>query len=817
MTEAHAAPVSLPPDALRRRCDLGAAGFATTDELAPPAAGLAQQRAEDAIRFGIGMRAEGYNLYVMGPEGIGRRTAVKRLLAERAAGEERPQDRCYVFNFAAPHRPRCLSLPPGRAVGFRQAMAGLIEDLRAGVPAAFETDQYRARAQEIETELNDRQSEAMSAIGEKAGKQGIAFLRTPSGFGFAPRQGDGVMSPQDFNALPEAERKRLEEAIEALQEELGQVIQTLPRWRSEAQRKLRDLNREVTRTAVSGLIGALKAEYGDQAPVLGYLAEVEEDLLDHAELFRQSKEGETPTILGIPVAALETGEGALKRYQVNVLVEHADGPGAPVVYEDNPNHGNLMGRIEHLAQMGALVTDFTLLKAGAVHRANGGYLVLDALKLLQQPFAWDALKRALRSHEIRMEPPGQAYSLISTVSLDPEPIPLALKVVLIGERRLYYLLDAWDPEFRELFKVAGDFEDDVPRDARAELHLAATVAALVRRDKLRPFDRAAVERVIEHAARDAGDGERLSVNARGIADLLREADYWAGEASRQVAGREDVQRAIDARERRADRVRERLRGEIVRGTLMIDTAGARVGQVNGLSVMQLGDFAFGTPARITARVRLGSGRVVDIERETEMGGPIHSKGVLILGGFLAGRYLPSRPLAFAASLVFEQSYAGVEGDSASSAELYALLSALADAPLSQSLAVTGSVNQHGDVQAIGGVNQKIEGFFDLCRERGLTGAQGVLIPAANVKHLMLREDVVAAVAAGRFHVYPVATIDQGAALLTGLAAGERGADGRFPPASLNGRVEQRLAEFAERARAGAAAESARRPLRRKPR
>ena len=795
----------LGPDKLRRKCSLAGAGFATTDDLRDAADLFGQPRAVEAIRFGMGIRSAGYNLFAMGPDGHGRHTTVRRLLAERASHEPLPQDWCYVYNFGTPHKPARLDLPAGRAIQFKQDMQRLVEGLQAGIPAVFETDEYRARQQEIETEFNDRQQQAVGAIGEKARKEGIALLRTPAGFAFAPMQKDGVMEPEQFRALPEADRLRIEARISALQEELETVIQEVPKWRREAQHKMRDLNRLVTLSAVSSLMAELTTKYAALPQACQYLQKVQEDVLDHAELFRQPKEGEQPTLFGIPLARPEPGESPLRRYQVNVIVDHSKSEGAPIVYEDNPNHGNLVGRVEHIAQMGMLVTDFTLIKAGALHRANGGYLILDALKVLTQPFSWDALKRALRSGEIRAESPAQALGLISTVSLEPEPIPLDVKVVLVGERMIYYLLYEYDPEFRELFKVASDFEEIIERTESSELAQAHTIAMLARSEKLRPLDRAGVERMIENASRYVGDAERLSLHLRGLADLLRETDYFAQTAGRALATAEDVQRAIDAREHRQDRVRQRLQQEVLRGTLLIASEGARVGQVNGLSVLQLGGFAFGMPHRITARVRLGGGKVVDIEREAELGGPIHSKGVLILSGFLAGRYAVRKPLSLAASLVFEQSYSGVEGDSASSAELYALLSALAVAPIRQSLAVTGSVNQHGDVQAIGGVNEKIEGFFDLCRARGLDGAQGVLIPAANVQHLMLRDEIVAAVAAGRFHLYAVENVDQGMEILSGI-----------PADALNRRVEERLVDFASRARAPAAGEGAKKAWHRRP-
>jgi lon-related putative ATP-dependent protease len=722
-----------------------------------------------------------------------------------------------VYNFETPHKPRAIALPAGRAPRFKQDMARLVEDLRAGIPAAFESTEYRAKQREIETEFGERQEQAVGAIGERAKQQGIALVRTPAGFGFAPRSGDGVMNPDEYRKLPEAEQSRLENAISALQEELESAIHDMPKWRREAQRKLRELNRQVTRTVVSGLIEEVRSEYQSLAAVMEYLTALQEDVLDHVEVFRQPKDGEQPTLFGVPLPVSEIGESFLRRYQVNALVEQRGGERAPIVYDDHPTHDNLVGRIEHLSQMGALVTDFTLIKAGSLHRANGGYLVLDALKVLTQPLAWEALKRALRSREIRIESLGQMLSLISTVSLEPEPIPLDVKLVLVGPRLIYYLLHAYDPEFSELVKVAVDFEEEIGRAPEADLLYARMIAMIARQEKLRPLDRAAVARVIEHGSRSAGDAEKLSVQMRDINDLLRESDYWAGAGSRKVIEAQDVQRALDARVERADRVRDRLQEEILRGRLLIDTAGSRAGQVNGLAVTQLGGFSFGTPHRITARVRLGGGKVVDIEREVELGGAIHSKGVLILSGFIAGRYAANKPLSLAASLVFEQSYGGVEGDSASSAELYVLLSALADAPLKQSLAVTGSVNQHGAVQAIGGVNEKIEGFFDICRSRGLTGDQGVLIPSANVKNLMLRHDVVEAAAAGKFHIYPVDTVDQGIEILTGVPAGERDASGQFPAGTINHRVERRLVEFADRARAPgapAAPKGTRRPHRR---
>jgi lon-related putative ATP-dependent protease len=493
-------------------------------------------------------------------------------------------------------------------------------------------------------------------------------------------------------------------------------------------------------------------------------------------------------------------EATFRRYKVNVIVDHSESEGAPVIYEEHPTYNNLIGRIEHIAQMGALVTDFNLIRPGALHDANGGYLLIDARELLLQPYAWEGLKRVLRAQEVRTESLSQALSLVSTVSLEPDPIPLSVKVVLIGERLLYYLLNQYDPDFSELFKVEADFSDEMPRTGDNDQLYAQLIATIGRREDLRPFDRDAVARIIERSSRIAGDNRKLSTHLLSIADLLEEADYWAGDEDREVVTAENVQKAINKQIERADRLRERTQEQIERGMILIDTTGEKIGQVNGLSVIALGNYAFGRPNRITARTRLGKGNVVDIEREVELGGPIHSKGVLILSGFLSARYAAEYPLSLSASLVFEQSYAGVEGDSASLGELCTLLSALADIPIKQSLAVTGSVNQHGEVQPIGGANEKIEGFFDACRAKGLTGTQGVLIPEANVEHLMLRSDVVEAANEGQFHVYPVATVDEAIELLTSVPAGERDEAGHFPEGSVNYRVEERLIELAQKHR-----------------
>jgi len=795
----------LEPAALRQRCDPTQFPFETTAEVEDLMDVLGQARAVEAVRFGIGIRREGYNLFALGPEGTGKYSVVRQFLERNATEQSPPADWCYIHNFADPHKPYALRLPPGSGVKLRREMERLVEELRTAIPAAFESEHYRTRRQEVEEEFRERQEKELGEVQRQAQERGIALMRTPMGLAFAPLRGGEVVSPEEFQRLPPQEQERVQADVAMLQERLQKSLSQMPQWERERRDKVKELSREVTVFAVGHLIEELRRAYADVPAVVNYLCAVEQDVIDNVDEFRSPPEAvpapPPAPVEGLPArppTRLDGGPAFFRRYRVNVLVDHSQANGAPVIYEDHPIVQNLVGRIEYTAQMGALVTDFNLIKAGALHRANGGYLILEARKMLLQPFAWEELKRALRSQEIRLEALGQMLSLISTVSLEPEPIPLDVKVVLLGERPLYYILYELDPDFAELFKVAADFEEQIDRTVDNHLLYARMIGTLARKEGLQPFDRGAVARVIEQSARIAGDAEKLSTHWRSIADLLREADYWAGEVGHQVVSAGDVQRAIDAQIHRADRVRERVQEEIRRGTVLMETQGVKIGQVNGLSVVTLGQFAFGRPSRITARVRLGRGEVVDIEREVALGGPIHSKGVLILSGYLGARYARDRPLSLSASLVFEQSYSGVEGDSASSAELYALLSALADLPIKQSLAVTGSVNQHGQVQAIGGVNEKIEGFFDVCRAQGLTGQQGVLIPASNVKHLMLRHDVVDAVAAGQFHVFPVETVDQGIERLTGIPAGERDDQGEFPSGSVNQLVEASLVALAEK-------------------
>jgi len=782
---------------LFRPCDPSELRFETVTDLPDPPGLVGQDRAVEAVEFSIGIRRKGFNLFVLGPSGTGKHTLVQDFLKRRAVTEPTPSDWCYVNNFGDEHRPRRLTLPPGRARPLSASMDKLIADLRTSLPAAFEREDYRTRREALEQQFKKRHEDAFGDLQHRAEERNIALIRTPLGLALAPMQDGEVLNPDAFKRLDEATRDRIKDEIERFQSELEAIVHQIPDWEREHREEVRKLNRDTTALTVRRPLDELRKSYTDLPDVLDYLAAVERDILENAEEFLQPAHPEGEAAL--PLAQLIVEMPAFRRYRVNVMVDRSGMQGAPVVFEDHPTHQTLVGRIEHMARFGALVTDFNLLVPGALHRANGGYLVLDAEQLLRGSFGYDSLKRALRSGEIRIASLEQLLSLSSTVALEPEPIPLDVKVVLIGAPIFYYLLAELDSEFKELFKVAADFNESVDRSPQTSNLYARIIAAAVRREKLRLFDRGGVARAIEHCARLSGDAEKLSAQMRNLIDLLQEADYVAATAHKDVVGATEVQAAIDAQNRRADRVYRRLQEDIKRDTVRIETSGARVGQINGLAVLSLGGFSFGNPTRITARVRLGHGEVIDIEREVALGGPLHSKGVLILSGFLGGRFGKTRPLSLTASLVFEQSYGGIDGDSASSAELYALLSALADAPIRQNFAVTGSVDQHGRVQAIGGVNEKIEGFFDVCHGRGLDGRHGVLIPAANVKNLMLRRDVVEAGAAGRFHVIPVETIDQGIEILAGVPAGEPDVTGGYPEGTINQRIAVRLAAFAAQA------------------
>ncbi len=773
-------------DNLYNRCDLSKLSFSTTSDL-DDYAHLGQDRAMDALKFGIGIKHDGYNLFVLGSTGLGKNTTVKKILAVESAAAEPPSDWCYINNFSQPHKPLILKLPAGYGHQLQLDMLQLIEDLLVAIPAAFESEEYRTRARAIQDEYNQKEMQAFKDISARADKNSIALLRTPGGYTLGPMKDGKVLSPDEFDKLSEQEQEDIKKVIDEIEKELIETIHKIPAWYKDNREKIKQLNREVSEIVVNQSIAELADKYTELPDVVNYIDTVKQNIIDNVNDFR--KYG----------AEKESGSNnqqiifsALSRYQVNVLVDNSETKGAPVIYEDNPSYLNLIGRVEHIAQYGTLLTDFTLIKAGALHRANGGYLVLDARKVLMSPFSWEGLKRAIHAHEVRIESLERMISLASTTSLQPEPIPISVKVVLTGSRLLYYLLKQYDPEFGLLFKVAADFAEDIERnDENSEL-FAHLIAGLQKENELAPLNKNAVQRTIEHCSRLVEDSEKLSLHMGNLLDLLREGDYWAKQAKREEISEDDIQKAIDTRQYRQDQIRERVQEQVIRGNYLLDTSGGKVAQINSLSVIQLGDYTFGRPSRITATARLGQGKVIDIEREVKLGGSIHSKGVLILSSYLANRYAKDQPISLSASLVFEQSYGFVEGDSASAAELCALLSALSEVPIKQNFSVTGSVNQYGEIQTIGGVNEKIEGFFDVCNTRGLTGDQAVVIPQQNVKHLMLHADVREAVEQDKFAIYSVQTIDQMMELLTGKEAGVKDKNNHYPQGSINYLVQKRI-------------------------
>ena len=784
----------LPAQSLRRRIDPARLGASSTAELEPVAQLIGQERAVEAVRFGMSIRRQGFNLFVLGPAGLGKHTLVRGFLSAEARSGPTPADWCYVHNFEQADRPRALELPPGRGLQLRDAMRRLAEEALAAINASFESEEFRARLEELAEHFNERERKAFQQLGEEAQKQGIALIHTPAGFAFAPVKDGAVISPEEYEKLPEDERKRIGAQIEVLQEQLQRIIRQVPQWGRERRERHKELYREFTTLAVDHLVAELESQYADLPEVTRHLAAVRKDLIENAAGLRRLPENPAEATESAP--APEHPPQWLRRYHLNLLVGRDGRTGAPVVIEDHPSYQNLVGRVEYQSHFGALVTDFTLIKAGALHKANGGYLMIDAHKLLAQPLAWESLKRALVAREIRIDSVSQMLGIVSTASLEPQSIPLDVKVVLFGERHLYYLLYEYDPEFRELFKVAADFEESVEFTDATLLAYARLIATVAKAEGMAPFEAPACALILEHILRLAGDSAKFSTHMQSLADLMREADHIARAAGAASVDRRAVQQAIDAQERRGDRIKLRMRESIVEGTQLIATRGTQIGQVNGLSVFHVGGHSFGLPTRITAKTRLGGGEVIDIHREVKLAGAIHSKGVLTLSSFLASRYASRQPLSLSASLTFEQTYGMVEGDSASVAELCALLASLAEVGIRQDLAVTGAVSQMGEVQAIGGVNEKIEGFFDICASTGLSGSQGVIIPRTNVRHLMLREDVVAACEEGRFHVYAASTVDEALHLLTGIDPGNADESGEYRPDTLNARIAERLRALA---------------------
>ena len=787
----------VPPARLRLCCDPSKLGFKTTKGLGFDADLIGQDRAISAIKLSASIGHQDFNLYVLGKEGMGRHTTVATLLSQNAALRPTPCDWVYVNNFDAPHKPNAMRLPPGAALTLKTAMQGLVDDLANEIPALFESEEYQTQRRAIEQEFGQKHEEPLAEFADAAKAENVALLRTPMGFMLAAVVDGKPIKPEAYEALEADKRKEIDDKIERLQEKLATILKSGPQLEKEHRKRIEDLHAAMAERAVSARVRDVADRFSGISEIGTYLELVRQDMISNAELFLETR---SRTNNGPFPEAIRKyhREPQFDRYGINIMVSHdkSHDAGAPVIKEDLPNLNHLTGRIEYISEMGTLATNFMLIKPGALHRANGGYLVLNARQVLSEPFAWDALKRCLQSRSISITSLADRMSLSSTVSLEPDPIPLDVRVVLIGDRRLHMLLLMLDPEFGQLFKLQADFEDDLPRSAKTTRLMAQVIGSYAQKDGLRPMTAVAVALILDHAVRLADDTRKFTLQLGALTDVMREADHYARQAGKDLVSDKHVEKAIAEADHRASRIKERVHEAVTRKTILIDTSGSAVGQVNGLSVIGIGQHYFGRPSRITARVRMGAGKLVDIEREVELGGPLHSKGVMILGGYLSSTYALDVPMSLHASLVFEQSYGGVEGDSASSAELYALLSALSDVPIHQGIAVTGSVNQMGEVQAIGGVNEKIEGFFDICKARRLTGQQGVLIPASNIDHLMLRRDVVEAAENGKFRIFAVHSIDEGIEILTGWPAGRRRRGGTFPAKTINALVEERLRSFA---------------------
>ncbi len=791
-----AADHELLPEQLRKRSDPEQFPFETTADVSPLEEIIGQERGVRAIRFGLDIQSPGYNVFVAGLSGTGKGSIVRRFLTKLSADEPVPDDVVYVHNFDDPDSPRALFLPAGKGHRLRDATAELIEDLHEQVPKAFEGKDYEEQRRRTAESHQERKQELLDQLDGLARERGFELKSTPMGFRTVPIHDGKPLTQEEYEALKEEPRTELDEQMERLEKEVREVMAEVKAVDQAMKEQLRDLNQQVAMNVLGTLMVDLKRTYAEYPSVSEYLQAVQKDIVDNIEHFRETEEPPMP----IPGLRLPRHEPDFSRYEVNVVVDNSHTEGSPVVFETNPTFTNLVGRIERRAQFGALLTDFTMIRAGSLAKANGGYLVLNVEDMLRNPHVYEALKRAIRDREIRIEDLSERYGLFATQTLNPEPIPLETKVILLGNPMWYQLLFAYDEDFAKIFKVKADFDHQTDRDEGSILQMAAFVARFVAEEDLRHMDRTAFAALIEQASRMVEDQEKLSLRFSELTDLMRESAYWAAKDDVEFVSAEHVERAVEEQEFRAGLVKDRVQELIHRDVLLVDTDGEVVGQVNGLAVHMMGHYAFGRPSRITANVHLGRAGVVNIERRAGLSHSTHDKGVLILSGFLGERFAQDRPMSMSAAITFEQSYGEISGDSASSTELYCLLSALSGVPIKQGIAVTGSVNQKGEVQAIGGVNHKIEGFFDVCNQRGLTGEQGVVIPSSNVQHLMLRLDVVEAVAGGDFHVWAVGHVDEGIEVLTGIPAGAPKEDGGWEGGSINELVDDRLQDLGIRLR-----------------
>jgi len=779
---------------LRRPCDASTVTCETTESAIPLDTILGQERAVKALKFGLEIAEKGFNVYVAGWPGTGRTTAVKSFLEEFAKSKPLPSDWCYINNFRNTYQPNALRLPARLGNAFKRDMKSLVEDARKAIQNAFDSKDYQQKREAIAKGYEKKRESLLTELAERARRDGFLFQITPIGPVFVPVVQGKPLTDEEFLSLSERIREEILKRREALESQFKDAVREIRELEKKLREELDQADKEIALYAIGPMISDLVEKYKDVPEITSYLKEVQDDMVGHREQFIAKPSAQPP--LQVPMAFLR--ETPLRKYEVNVVADSSGLKGAPVVIELNPTYTNLFGRIEKEAIFGALTTDFTLIIPGSLHRANGGFLVIPVGELFKNPFSWDGLKRAMKNGQIVIEDPAERYGFLTTKTLSPEPVPLDVKVILIGDPLVFQLLYAYDPDFSELFKVKADFDIDMKRTEENIKSYVSFICAVCSRENLKHLDNSGVAKVIEYSSRLAEDQEKLTTRFAIVADLIREASFYASRDNSKYVRATHVKKAMDEKIYRSNLIQEKIREYIERNILLIDTVGEAVGQVNGLSVLRVGDYEFGRPSRVTASIGIGREGLVDIEREVKLGGPIHSKGVLILGGYVSQKYSQDKPLSLSARLVFEQSYEGVEGDSASSAELYAILSSIANIPIKQSLAVTGSVNQKGEVQAIGGVNEKIEGFFEICKAKGLTGDQGVLIPESNIQNLMLKEEVVEAVAKGKFRVYPIRTIDEGIEALTGIKAGRKLPNGTFEAGSVNDRVDRQLRDMAEK-------------------
>jgi predicted ATP-dependent protease len=785
----------LPPESLRWTCDPSVFPFESTAEMPPLTGIIEQERAIRAIHFGLDIASPGYNIYVSGLTGTGKTTAIKTFLEDIAAKKPCPEDWCYVYNFRDPNSPTILNLPAGHAKILKAEMDELVGYLKTEIPKAFESKEYEESVGSLVRENQVLQQRLLSELAEKAKSQGFDIEFTKVGISLLPIIEGKPISSDQYEALDQEAKKQIELRRSGLDQDIQAFLRQVREANKKSRDKINDLHRRVGLYVVGVRLDGIKEQHSGFARVISYLRDVQEYILSNLEDFSEDSskpDSEAPSQLH-----LEAPGDPFSKYRVNIVVDNTEVEGAPVIIETNPTYYNMFGRVERRAQFGVLSADFTMIRAGSYAKANGGFLVVNARDVLMNPGVWETLKRTISNKEVRIEDMAEQSSIVPVAGMRPNPMPADVKVIMIGHQLIYHELFSLDEEFRKIFKVKADFDSEMVRNAQGFHNYASFISSRCNDEGLLHFDPSGVARVVEYGAWLVDNQEKLSARFSDIADIVREASYWGKKAGQKVVSAEHVQKAVEEKCYRSCLIEERIRELITEGTLLIDITGNAVGQVNGLAVIDLGDIRFGRPSRITAKTFMGKSGVMDIERESKMSGKIYDKGVLILGGYLGAKYAQRRPLSLVASLCFEQSYEGIDGDSASSTELYALLSSLSGIPIKQGIAVTGSVNQNGQIQPIGGVNQKIQGFYDLCKVQGFTGDQGVMIPAQNARNLMLRNDVVEAVADGRFHIYAVHTIDEGIGILTGVPAGERDESNAYKKGTINFLVENRLQEFAE--------------------